>query len=162
MSCKEKDDMDVVVQIRKIDSSGNLLSKAHFPTPVPEDEVPEGETAKFYGPQGFLRVSTSISRDEARSSPDGQEVFYRHDCEQKIDPGSIVPVEITLWPTGMVFAPDEGIMLRVAGHFLSASLHGGGVEKEEPDDENVGLHSIHTGGKYDSCLILPVVAGSRP
>ena len=160
MSCKEKDDMDVVVQIRKVDKSGNLLKGMNFPSPVAESEAPEGETVKLYGPQGFLRASSSPSRDEARSSSDGQEVFYKHDCEKKISPGTVVPMEITLWPMGMVFAEGEGIMLIIAGHFLSEPAVAA-MRLQVPDDENVGQHHIHTGGKYDSCLILPVVAGNR-
>jgi predicted acyl esterase len=160
MSCKEKDDMDVVVQLRKVDSKGNLLVGLNFPSPVPESEAPEGETAKTYGPQGFLRASSAASRDEARSSLDGQEVFYRHDREEKIAPGTVVPLDITLWPMGMAFAAGEGIMVRVAGHFLSEPS----VEAMRPqasDDENLGQHHIHTGGKYDSSLILPVVGVNR-
>lgn len=152
--------MDVVVQIRKVDSAGSPLEGINFPCPVPESEVPEGETSKLYGPQGFLRASSSVSRDEELSSPDGQEVFYRHDRERKSTPGTIVPLEITLWPMGMVFAANEGILLRVAGHFLSASSTAA-MKPEEPDDENIGQHYIHTGGSHDSCLVLPIVAGSR-
>lgn len=161
MSCKEKDDMDVVVQLRKVDSSGNLVTGINFPRPLPESEVPEAETSKTYGPQGFLRASASCTRDEARSSPDGQEVFYTHDREEKIAPGTIVPLEITPWPMGMVFAAGEGIMLRVAGHFISAPVVPAMATKE-PDDENVGQHYVHTGGKYDSSIILPTIAGPRP
>lgn len=160
MSCKEKDDMDVVVQLRKIDSSGNLLEGVNFPCPVPEGEVPPAETSKLFGPQGFLRASSSVSRDQTRSSTDGQEIFYKHDQEEKVAPGTIVPLEITLWPMGMVFAAGEGILLRVGGHFLSAPsvvL----MKPQETDDENIGQHYIHTGGSHDSCLVLPVVAGSR-
>lgn len=160
MSCKEHDDMDVVVQLRKIDKSGTLLKGINFPFPVPESEAPEGETIKSYGPQGFLRASMSCSRDEARSSSDGQQVFYTFDRSQKIEPGTIVPVEITLWPMGMVFAKGEGIMLRVAGHFLSEPPNEI-LRLKEADDENVGQHNIHTGGRYKSCLILPKVSGPR-
>lgn len=160
MSCEQRDDMDVVVQLRKIDSCGQLLEGVNFPCPVPESEVPTAETSKLFGPQGFLRASSSVSRDQTRSSSDGQEVFYRHDREEKISPGTIVLLEITLWPMGMVFAANEGILLRVAEHFLSAPANEV-MKPQEPDDENVGQHYIHTGGGYDSCLILPVVAGSR-
>lgn len=152
--------MDVVVQLRKIDKSGNLLKGMNFPSPAPESEAPEGETVKLYGPQGFLRASFSASRDGTRSSPDGQQVFYKHDREEKIPPGNIVPLEITLWPTGMVFAEGEGIMLSIAGHFLSAPVVAA-MKAQAPDDENLGQHHVHTGGQYDSCLILPVVAGNR-
>lgn len=55
MSCEQRDDMDVVIQLRKIDSCGQLLEGVNFPCPVPESEVPTAETSKFFGPQGFLR-----------------------------------------------------------------------------------------------------------
>ena len=152
--------MDVVVQIRKVDKSGLPLVGINFPSPVPESEVPDTSICKTFGPQGFLRASSLPSRDDTKSSPDGQEVFYRHDCEQKIPPGTIVPMEITLWPMGMVFAENEGIMLRIAGHFLSAPLNEM-TRLREPDDENIGQHEIHTGGEYDSCLTLPMIAGNR-
>lgn len=152
--------MDVVVQIRKVDKAGNPLVGINFPCSLPEDEIPNAETCKLFGPQGFLRASSSSSRDEARSSANGQEIFYRHDSEQKIPPGAIVPLDITLWPTGMVFAEGEGIMLRIGGHFLSepsSEL----MRPQSSEDENVGKHFIHTGGKHDSCLVLPIVAGSK-
>lgn len=152
--------MDVVVQIRKIGKSGSPLVAMNFPCPVPISEVPDTSLCKTFGPQGFLRASSLVSRDEARSSPDGQEIFYRHDREEKISPGTVVPLEITLWPMGMVFAEGEGIMLRVAGHFLSAPLYEMNRLKE-PVDENVGQHLIHTGGKYDSYLTIPVISGDR-
>ena len=152
--------MDVVVQLRKIDRDGKLLVGMNFPCPVPENELPNMSLCKTFGPQGFLRASHVSSRDEARSSADGQEVFYRHDREQKITPGDVVPLEITLWPMGMVFAEGEGMMLRVGGHFLGPPLTPANQLKE-PDDENVGQHRVHTGGKYDSHLIIPVIAGNR-
>lgn len=142
MSCRQRDDMDVVVQLRKIDSSGKFLEGVNFPCPVPESEVPCAETSKLFGPQGFLRASSAASRNRTRSSSDGQEIFYDHDREEKISPGTIVPLEITLWPMGMVFAAGEGIMLRVGGHFLSApSVEV--MKPQEAEDENVGQHYIH-------------------
>lgn len=153
--------MDVCVQIRKVDQSGKPMVGINFPTSVPEIELPDTSLCKTFGPQGFLRASHLVSRDEKRSSSDGQEVFYRHDREEKIPPGTIVHMEITLWPMGMVFAENEGILLRVGGHFLSAPPHKI-WELKEPEDGNVGQHHIHTGGKYNSRLILPVVSGARP
>ena len=156
MSCDDSNDLDVVVQIRKIDSSGRLLAGTNFPFPGPDEEAPDAETSKSYGPQGFLKASSSGTRDEARSSKDGQEVFYKHDAETKIPPGTIVPLDVTLWPMGMIFAPDEGIMLRIAGHFLSPAP-APGMAPRQCDNENIGRHHVHTGGRYKSCLILPIV-----
>lgn len=61
---------------------------------------------------------------------------------------------------GMAFAAGEGILLRIGGHFLSAPSVVV-MKPQEAEDENVGQHYVHTGGKYDSCLVLPVVDGSR-
>lgn len=149
------------MQLRKIERDGNPLAALNFPAPIPESEAPDGETSKTYGPQGFLRASHSHTRDEARSSADGQVIYYKHDSEKKITPGTVVPLDITLWPMGMVFAAGEGIMLKVAGHFLSEPPVAA-MKPKEADDENVGQHEIHTGGKYDSSLILPIIGTSRP
>jgi uncharacterized protein len=156
MSCAEKDDMDVGVQIRKIDATGKLLEHLNYPCAVPVAEVSDLNVAKTLGPQGFLRASHSISRDESRTRQDGQEVFYAHDKREALEPGKVVLLEITLWPMGMVFVEGEGILLRVSGHDMSfpeVDL----VRLQEPDDENEGVHVIHTGGQCDSCLILPVI-----
>ncbi|KAK0212416.1 Alpha/Beta hydrolase protein [Desarmillaria ectypa] len=146
VTCKEHDDLDAVVQIRKIDVKGNLLEHFNYPCLVPVEEVLDVNTAKTLGPQGFLRASHSVSLD-----------LSKHDKRQPILPkGKIVPLEIPLWPIGTVFAEDEGIMVRISGHDMSYP------ETEicalkEPVDYNVGHHTIHTGGKHDSHLVLPII-----
>ncbi|KAJ9637616.1 hypothetical protein H2204_004765 [Knufia peltigerae] len=157
MSCAEKDDMDVGVMIRKIDSAGKLLEHLNYPCPVPTEQVPNVNVAKTLGPQGFLRASHRISRDDSRSRGDGQELFYTHDRREPIKPGTIVELQITLWPIGMVFAPGEGIVLSVSGHdmiYPEVDF----LRLQEPDDENVGTHNIHTGGQHESRLILPIIS----
>lgn len=154
--------MDVVVQLRKVNSQNVPLSSLNFPALVPSSAAPLAETAQTFGPQGFLRASASASasRDETRCSADGQEIFYKHDSVEKITPGAKIPLDITFWPMGMVFAPGEGVMLRVAGRFLSEPP----VDAMRPaaaDDENVGLHWIHTGSEFDSHLTLPIVGVGR-
>lgn len=162
ISCAEKDDMDVVVQIRKIDKAGKLLEGINIPTPDAPEDVPRTAVCKFLGPDGFLRASSLTSRDDSKSSKDGQESFYNFDRQEKIAPGTVVPMEITLWPTGMVFARDEGIQLRIAGHVLAAPVRVATASQESGDhDDNSGQHCIHTGGKYDSKLILPIISGDR-
>ena len=160
MASDEKNDMDVVVQIRKIDKAGSVLKIMNFPSPAPECEAPEGEVVKTHRPQRFLRAAHLVSRDDAQSSSDGQQVFYKHDREEKIPPGMIVPLDITLLLLGSVFAEGEGIRLSIAGHLLSEPVTAA-MELQAPDDENLGQHRIHTGDQYDSRLILPVVADDR-
>ncbi len=155
MSCKEHDDLDVAVQTRKIDVNGNLLEHLNYPCPVPVEDVPNVNTAKTLGPQGFLRASHGVSLDLSKSG--GNELFYAHDKREPVLPrGRIVPLEIPLWPIGMVFAENEGFMVKVSGRDMSYP------ETEicalkEPTDRNIGYHTIHTGGKYDSHLVLPVI-----
>ena len=154
MSCNDHTDFDVAVQIRKIDSEGKLMEHLNYLCPVPIDQVPDVNVTKYLGPQGFLRASHAISIDKA--TEDTQEVFYRHDRREPVPKGKIVPLQITLWPTGMTFAPGEGIMLRVSGHEM-------GLPEVEhlrptvPDDENIGRHNLFTGGRYDSVVILPII-----
>ncbi|KAG5752377.1 hypothetical protein H9Q70_004983 [Fusarium xylarioides] len=152
MSCPDHDDFDVVVQIRKIDSKGRQLSHLNYPCPVAIDEVPDVNTAKTLGPQGFLRASHHISlngdggpvvSDDLSRETD---VLYSHRVRQPISPGTIVRLEIPIWPIGMVFAAGEGIALNVSGHDMclpETDL----CRLREPEDENVGRHYVHTGGK---------------
>ena len=150
--------MDVAVQIRKIDLSGKLLEHLNYPCPVPADQVPDVNVAKTLGPQGFLRASHVVSQDKSQSvNKNDQEVFYAHDRRRPIEPlGQVVPLEVTLWPMGMVFAEGEGIMLRISGHDMSLP-EVEMIRLKEPDDQNEGTHIVYTGGQYDSCLTIPVI-----
>ncbi|KAI5194259.1 hypothetical protein E4T38_09623 [Aureobasidium subglaciale] len=142
VSCNEHDEMDVVCQIRKIDASGRPLQHLNYPVPVAIEEIDDFNTAKTLGPQGFLRASHAVTLDEGKSR--GNDLFYTHDRQQAIPPGEITLLEIPLWPIGMVFAKGEGIMLRVSGHDMSLPETGLCI-LDEPEDENVGKHVIHTG-----------------
>ncbi|KAH6657546.1 Alpha/Beta hydrolase protein [Truncatella angustata] len=152
MSCDEHDDMDVVVQIRKIGKDGIPLVSMNYKCPVPEPEVPDVNIAKFLGPDGMLRASHRVSR---RMIDDNLE--YAHDRAEKVPRGEVVSLEIPIWPIGMVFEAGEGIMLRVAGHDLRLP-ETEMLRSDKPLDENVGRHQIHTGGRWDSFLVVPVIA----
>ncbi|KAM0542634.1 hypothetical protein ACHAPJ_012713 [Fusarium lateritium] len=155
MSCKDHDDMDIAVQIRKISKSGETLEHLNCLCPVPIEQVPELNTVKYIGPQGFLRASHAVTRVEELS--DEQEVFYKHDRRQPVTPGSIVEVEITLWPMAMVFAAGEGLMLRISGHDMCYP-EADSIQPASINNEDVGYHEIHAGGKYDSVLVLPFIS----
>ncbi|KIX99073.1 uncharacterized protein Z520_05534 [Fonsecaea multimorphosa CBS 102226] len=154
VSCKDHDDLDVVVQIRKVSKDGKLLQHLNYPCPVPIEEVPDLNIAKFLGPQGILRASHRITKVDELSTD--QEIFYKHDRREAIPPGTIVPLEITLWPMGMVFAPGEGIALRISGFDMSLP-ETDRISGASLNNENVGEHEVHTGGKHDSFLVLPFV-----
>ncbi|EXM21248.1 Xaa-Pro dipeptidyl-peptidase, C-terminal [Fusarium oxysporum f. sp. vasinfectum] len=164
MSCPDHDDFDVVVQIRKIDNKGRQLSHLNYPCPVAIDQVPDVNTAKTLGPQGFLRASHHVSLNAeggpivSDDSSRETDVLYSHRVRQPITLGTTVRLEIPIWPIGMVFAAGEGIALNVSGHDMclpETDL----CRLTEPEDENIGRHYVHTGGKYDSHLIIPVIMG---
>ncbi|PYI03906.1 alpha/beta-hydrolase [Aspergillus sclerotiicarbonarius CBS 121057] len=155
MSTPRHNDMDISVQIRKISSSGVPLEHLNYPCPVPVSAIPNVNTVKTLGPQGFLRASHTVTRDETLSTD--TEVIYRHDRAEMIPAGKIVSLDITLWPMGMIFAAGEGIMLRVSGRDMCyPEVYGmdmGGVEEEQEQEQEV-----HSGGEFGSYLVLPFVS----
>ena len=156
--------MDVVVQIRKISASGEKLAHLNYPCPVPINQVPDVNVAKTLGPQGFLRASHHVSINSAGGPVAAEDVsgatdvLYSHRKRSPIPMGTVIRLEIPIWPIGMVFAAGEGIALVVSGHDMClpetdlCRLH-------EPEDENIGTHNLHTGGECASCLIIPVIKG---
>jgi predicted acyl esterase len=155
MSCDSSDEMDVVVQIRKVSAFGKLLESLNWsPMPKPQPEVPDVNIAKHLGQQGMLRASHHVSL-RPRENDDGFPV-YDHDRREPIPVGTVVPLLIPVWPVGMVFEAGEGLVVRVSGHDMSLPE----VEMmrlKEPVDENRGKHTIYTGGEYASYLVLPFI-----
>lgn len=127
------DDMDLFVAVQKLDQQGNLLS-------IPFSGQPHG------GISGMLRVSHR-ELDEERSTP--SEPYLKHRRQQLLKPNEIVPVEIPLWPLGMLWHAGQQLRVVVSDH---AQATGNGW-----DLINRGEHMIHTGGKYDSQLLVPVI-----
>lgn len=82
----------------------------------------------------MLRASHACTYNASQSTEN--EPFYDHvnflhigifplandsplqDRREPVQPGTIVPLEIGIWPTGIVLQEGEGIMIRVAGHVL--------------------------------------------
>lgn len=155
MSCDAADDFDVVVQLRKISSSGKLLESLNWsPMPKPQPEVPDTNVAKHLGQQGMLRASHHISLQPRQS--DNEIPFHNHESRQAISPGTVVPLLIPIWPVGMVFEAGEGLMLRISGHDM-ALPETESLRPSSPVDENKGTHTVYTGGDYESYLVIPVI-----
>ena len=154
--------MCIAVQIRKIDASGNQLVHLNYPCPVPLDQVPDVNVAKYLGPQGFLRASHHVSKNGRGGPPEPQglagktNILYSHREREPIKPGEIVRLEIPLWPMGMTFAAGEGITLKISGHDMCLP-ETDICQLTEPEDDNVGRHIVHAGGEFDSHLIIPVI-----
>jgi uncharacterized protein len=83
--------------------------------------------------------------------------FHTHKKEEKVAPGTIVPVEIGIWPMGIHFEKDEGLVLRIQGALDQCNEFPEHI-LGRPQNLNKGRHTVHVGGKYDSYLVIPVVA----
>ena len=155
MSCVDHDDFDVVVQIRKISATGELLESLNWsPMPKPQPEVPDVNVAKHLGQQGMLRASHHVS---LKNKDDVGFPSYDHRSRQPVPAGTVIPLMIPIWPVGMVFEAGEGLMLRVAGHDMCLPE----VEMMRPTkpvDENKGAQAVYTGGDRGSFLMVPVIS----
>ena len=138
------DDMDLFVALQKLDAHGDLVGLTFY---------------AFYenGPValGWQRVSHR-ALDEGRSTP--ERPVHPHRAEELLSPGEIVPVEIELWPSSTLFRAGETLRLVIAGSDIYRREEG--VMLPFPLHEqtrNRGTHVFHTGGDYDSRLLVPVV-----
>lgn len=106
----------------------------------------------FYsGPFGKQKASLRKLDDE-KSTP--YLPIHAFDEFQYLKPGEIVPVEISLWPCGMRYRVGEQFRVIVASYNIKGQ-HLPYHDKVKLN--NKGYHIIHTGGKYDSHLLVPVI-----
>jgi putative CocE/NonD family hydrolase len=131
-------DMDMYARIVKLDKNGQ---------PLFQDSI----SHKYYGPDGRLRVSHR-QLDPNKSTP--SQPVHTHKVLELLHPGEIVPIDIQLWPTGMLFHPGQQLQLVIAGYDYNVSNPG---DRPSTNPQNKGIHIIHTGGKYDSYLLVPVI-----
>lgn len=131
-------DMDIFVAIKKFDADGHEVTfygkAGHTQSPVA---------------LGWLRVSQR-ELDYERSTP--LQPVLAHERSLKLRPGDIVPVEIEILPSSTRFLPGETLQVAVQGrdHFEHHALG-------HKNTVNRGRHLIHTGGEYDSHLLVPVI-----
>ncbi len=131
------DDMDLFVAIRKLDEQGNWIPVSVLGEPHP-------------GAWGKMRVSRR-ELDE-KLSTDFQPI-QAHRREQRLNPGEIVPVDIEIWPHCRIWHKGQQLQVLVSGHYIRE----GWFEPFSWELNNKGTHVIHTGGKYDSFLQIPVI-----
>jgi predicted acyl esterase len=118
----ETDDMDVFAFLRKINPDGTV------------------ETAS----RGILKVSHR-KLDPKLSTP--YRPYHTHTIEEKLQPNQVVPIEVEIWATSMVFQPGSRIRLDVLPHdgrHYFAAYH-------------LKNNSIYTGGDRASYVLLPIV-----
>jgi uncharacterized protein len=133
------DDMDLFVFVRKLDAQGTFLPAFQLNRPDP-------------GARGRLRVSRR-RLDPERSTP--FEPRLAHTDGELLAPGQIVPVDISILPTSMRWHKGQQLCVMVAGYNADAQPLPGWAEV--PESRNRGWHVIHTGRKYDSHLLAPII-----
>ncbi|MCL5734708.1 MAG: CocE/NonD family hydrolase [Actinobacteria bacterium] len=153
-------DMDLFIKIQKLSRRGRLLFSPtiRVPNPILRKVLPlafRGGVKQlsllfFTGGDGRLRVSRR-ALDPERSTE--EQPYLTHDHDEMLGPGEIVPVEIGLRPIGTRWRAGEQLRLVVAGYNLSPMPFPG---MTQPELMNSGTHVIHTGGRYDSHLLVPV------
>jgi uncharacterized protein len=142
VEAKGSDDMDLFVAIEKIDRAGYRVPFVFFGN---HDDGPVA--------LGWLRVSHR-ELDEEKST--AFQPVHRHRRLITLEPGQIVPVDIEIWPSSTLFHRGERLRVVVQGsdiHTYSFERH----TNQHTDTVNRGEHVIHTGGTYDSHLLVPVI-----
>ncbi len=118
----------------------------------------EGKSVRFYGSvgnredmvtRGFCRASRR-ELDETRSKP--YQPVISGQSEQPLKAGEIVAVDIALEPSATFFRSGESLKLIISTRPAVFS-----PPYAKQTSYNRGKHRIHTGGKYDSFLLIPVV-----
>lgn len=172
----EHNDMDIEVTLEKLNRFGRKIGI------IPMKRV---------AAKGCIRASMR-ELDELRSREEYPFQSFRN--IQKLKKGDTVPLDIAIWPMGMLFKKGEILQITVnaykthewASPFdlkmatikipkngftympkdnpemitvggVSGGLTGGIDTSKLQKDVNKGRHVIHTGGKYDSYLYLPII-----
>jgi len=130
-------DMDMFVNIQKTDADGKWL-----PTYILGEDHP--------GSWGKMRVSHRALDDKLSTD---YEPVQAHLVEEKLNPGEIVPVDIAIVPSSKLWHKGQKIRVQVAGRYIRE----GWFEPLAWETDNKGNHVIHSGGKYDSYLQIPVI-----
>jgi predicted acyl esterase len=143
VSADASDDMDLFITVRKLDRDGEqvLFDNCHVP-------------GKWPMAMGWLRLSHR-ELDEKKSTPWEPYLKSVVGPGQKVRPGEVVTCDIPVLPSSTLFRQGEALKLDISG------IYRGGESVDVPfaHDETVnqGTHSIYTGGKYESFLLVPVV-----
>lgn len=131
------DDMDLFVNIQKISTEGEFLPVDLFGEPHP-------------GAWGKMRVSRR-KLDEKLSTE--YNPVQAHVCDEKLEPGQVVPVDIEISPMSRFWHKGQGIRVQVAGRYIRENW----FEPLQWNTDNEGKHLIYTGGEHDSYLQIPVI-----
>jgi uncharacterized protein len=146
ISTSEGDDLDLFVVVRKRAADGREVHFSGY-----------NGFARDAVAKGWLRASHR-NLDASRSTP--LRPWHSHRVVEKVLPGQVTPLEIELWPSATLFEAGTSLQLCVLGHD-AAKYPAFGHRRLV----NRGLHTLHSGGPFDSHLILPLnvpIGGGPP
>jgi len=131
------------------------------------------------GPSYSEEIQLATEIDEATVSKekiwDGRKEFWHpHLKSEKLSKGEVAKLEFTTWPIGMIFEKGEIMRLRISGKdmclieaeqcksilfTLVVSCKAANFKILVPIEPNlnIGMHILHTGGRFDSHIMLPVL-----
>ena len=105
-------------------------------------------------------VGTFQELDLARSRP--EQPFHPHAREERLRPGEPVAVEIEIWPSATLFRAGQQLRVVVQGSDIADRGVPNAPFARHEQTHNQGVHIIHTGGPYDSHLLVPVIPAREP
>ncbi|KAM0753454.1 alpha/beta-hydrolase [Meredithblackwellia eburnea MCA 4105] len=164
VSCDDHDDMCLFVQLRKLDSKGNVLK--HVQVPMERRwvekfaDIPQKDHTgliTYPGALGILRASRRKIDRDPKKTWHPHVPFHPHDEDQFVPKGTVVELEIGIWHCGYQFEQGETLRVDVSGTSPNypelREMNG-----DRPDGErNRGLHKVHFGGEYPSRVVLPMI-----
>jgi len=161
VSCPDHNDLDVYVMLRKLSTSGELMEQSNVPLhELPADiktakAVKSVSPCKYLGPTGMLRASHREFDPEKSTE---YWPFHPHQRADYINPGTVVELNIGIWPMGIVFEKGEGLRVNLSGRDMRLpEWDNPHVANMEPVF-NVGTHKVHLGGEYaESYVLIPRV-----
>ena len=142
VSAEKAEDMDLFVQLDKIDTNGKETPFLAFTT---SDEGPMT--------LGWLCVS---HRELDLNKSYNERPFHTHTRELLLRPDEIVPVDIEVLATSARFQAGETLKVKIQGNDTtkkSMSNIGAGHDNLR----NKGKHFIHSGPLHESYINLPIV-----
>lgn len=131
------DEMDIMVNVQKLDEDGNWLPTSILGEPHP-------------GPWGKMRVSRRALDEKLTTKFEPVQSQLK---EEKLAKGQIVPVDIAIVPVSKLYHKGQQLRVQVAGRYIRE----GWFEPLIWETDNKGRHIIHTGGEYESYLQAPVI-----
>ncbi|MFT8823741.1 CocE/NonD family hydrolase [Liquorilactobacillus satsumensis] len=134
----ETDDADVFVLVQKTTATGTLIPTTVFGVADP-------------GAHGQLRAS--LRELDQQKSTDAIP-FYTFSKRQPLKAGEPTLLEIEIWPTSRIWHAGESLQVNIAGRPIRDKSW---FLPTEVESINQGMHTIYTGGDYDSCLLAPVI-----